>query len=116
MASVLNTPCVCHGNALLDTKGGDIQPFKLGQPPILRLDVAWGINCTPMGSSLHTSYTYPTHTLTLTLIRIQFVRRATPQYYPHGSLFDLLKRGRRGERRALHELTWSKRYGAPHSS
>lgn len=31
------------------------------------------------------------------------------QYYPHGSLFDLLKRGRRGERRALHELSWVKR-------
>lgn len=32
------------------------------------------------------------------------------QYYPHGSLFDLLKRGRRADRRALHELTWAKRW------
>jgi len=31
------------------------------------------------------------------------------QYYPHGSLFDLLKRGRRNEKRAVHELTWTKR-------
>jgi serine/threonine protein kinase len=31
------------------------------------------------------------------------------QYYQQGSLFDLLKRARRGERRAAAELAWSKR-------
>lgn len=31
------------------------------------------------------------------------------QYYPHGSLFDLLKKGRRGDKRATSELTWIRR-------
>lgn len=31
------------------------------------------------------------------------------QYYSHGSMFELLKRGKRGDRRALQELTWPKR-------
>ncbi len=31
------------------------------------------------------------------------------QYYQHGSLFELLKKARRGDRRAQAELTWSKR-------
>jgi serine/threonine protein kinase len=31
------------------------------------------------------------------------------QYYPHGSLFDLLKRAKRGDRSALRELDWPKR-------
>jgi serine/threonine protein kinase len=31
------------------------------------------------------------------------------QYYQHGSLFELLKKARRGDRRAAAELTWSKR-------
>ncbi|KAF6253127.1 hypothetical protein COO60DRAFT_1463350 [Scenedesmus sp. NREL 46B-D3] len=31
------------------------------------------------------------------------------QYYSHGSMYDLLKRGRRGDKRALQELTWAKR-------
>ncbi len=33
----------------------------------------------------------------------------TVQYYQHGSLFDLLKKARRGDRRSLAELSWSKR-------
>ena len=32
------------------------------------------------------------------------------QYYPHGSLYELLKRGKKGDRRALQELTWPKRW------
>lgn len=31
------------------------------------------------------------------------------QYYQHGSLFDLLKRARRGDKRAQAELSWPKR-------
>ena len=31
------------------------------------------------------------------------------QYYSQGSLFDLLKRARRGDKRAQAELTWRKR-------
>lgn len=31
------------------------------------------------------------------------------QYYPHGSLFDLLQRARKGNTRAQRELTWGKR-------
>jgi hypothetical protein len=31
------------------------------------------------------------------------------QYYSHGSMYELLKRGRRGDKRALQELTWAKR-------
>lgn len=31
------------------------------------------------------------------------------QYYQHGSLFQLLKKARRGEKRAQAELSWSKR-------
>eukprot|EP00879_Flechtneria_rotunda_P032704 GHRR01035978.1.p1 GENE.GHRR01035978.1~~GHRR01035978.1.p1 ORF type:complete len:106 (-),score=25.61 GHRR01035978.1:68-385(-) len=32
------------------------------------------------------------------------------QYYAHGSLYELLKKARRGERRAVQELSWSKRW------
>ena len=31
------------------------------------------------------------------------------QYYPHGSLFDLLRKARRGDKRAAGELSWAKR-------
>lgn len=31
------------------------------------------------------------------------------QYYSHGSMYELLKRGKKGDRRSLQELTWSKR-------
>ncbi len=31
------------------------------------------------------------------------------QYYPHGSLFDLLQRATRGSAKASKELSWSKR-------
>ncbi|KAG1670164.1 hypothetical protein FOA52_000876 [Chlamydomonas sp. UWO 241] len=31
------------------------------------------------------------------------------QYYAHGSLFDLLKKARKGEKQALRELSWTKR-------
>lgn len=31
------------------------------------------------------------------------------QYYQHGSMFDLLKRSRRGDKRSQAELSWSKR-------
>lgn len=31
------------------------------------------------------------------------------QYYPHGSLFDLLSRARRGSAKATRELAWVKR-------
>lgn len=31
------------------------------------------------------------------------------QYYPHGSLFDLLARAHRGSAKAARELSWGKR-------